>query len=54
MHPYSNSMLCDSFKCPVYDIYLGCGFEVMNYTVVNYLNYGSYGSCQGLLFSQVF
>lgn len=32
-------MLCDIFKCPVYKICLGYGFKVMNYTVMNYLDY---------------
>lgn len=44
-------MLCNIFECQVHDICLGCGFEVMKYTIMNYLDYVRKGNWQGMLFS---
>lgn len=53
MHIYSSNMLCNIFTCPLYEMCLGFVFEVMRYTIPNFVDYVRERHCQGLLFSVV-
>lgn len=50
MHTSSSSVLGNIFECQVHDVCLGCAFEVMECTLLNYLDDIRKGNWQGMLF----
>lgn len=53
MHIYSSNMLCHIFMCPLHEMCLGFVFEVMRYTIPNFVECMRERHCQGLLFPVV-